>query len=487
MKVADFFIALGLDVDSASVAEGVAAVALVEKALGGLRIIAIEALHGLRELIIGTAEAGDHIKELSERVGVNAEELQRMAYGAEQSGVDMDTLAMAMGRLAKSGVKDVQGGMLKLADQLEKLPEDGSRAKLAMEKFGKAGAALVPFLSKGRKEIEKLGIEADETGGIFSKDALLAADHFSDAMDAMRFAITGVVRTIGVPMIEALTPVIRAFRNWVVQNRKMVALRFTTFVKVLTVALTILWDHVLRPLGGVLGVLIERFDKIAAIIAGLLIPTVLKLGAAWVLANLPLIGMAAIVALVILALEDLWTFLEGGDSLFGRWIEKTFGKDMVTKVREILTHPKQAFFDFVEGVKEDFRLLGQSIQMSIKDAFNNLVIGAKEKLAELTKWLNEHPVITTMLKVAGNMVGPMGAVDAGMTAALMGGGASPSASTAAAAGTGPGVVMPNINIPITVNATEAQDERAIAGQVAEQARKLLETIMSDAAAAANGG
>jgi hypothetical protein len=480
MVVRELFTLLGLDVDAQSFAKGQLAAEGVMKALGLLRDAAVKAAEALKETIFGTAEAGDRIKELAERTGVNAQALQRMAYGAKQSGVEMDQLAMAMNFLAKKGVKDVQGEMLRLADRFSQMPKDGRRAELAMERFGRSGAALVPFLAKGRAEIERLGKEAEEAGLILDEDALGAADRFSDALDALRGSVRGVMYTIGVPLLKALQPLLESLRAWVVQNRKLIATRVTDFLQRLLTVAQWLWEVALSPLVSLVGILIDRFQHLGPILG--------VVGAAfglfWLYTLGPALLAAAAIAAVILLIEDLWTYLEGGDSVIG---------DLMAGLPGVLEAAWARIKLFFDDTLEAAKAIWLGVRLGLVDEFNKAVIAVKQVFIDLWRWVVDTalavgPKIGEAILSGARTLLPFlpggGLISAGMdvAGALMGGGAaSPAASVAAGAGSGaaPMVNAPQINAPITVNATPGMDEAAVANQTRRQFEDMLRTHASE--------
>jgi hypothetical protein len=486
--IRELFVALGLDVDEAGFAAANLYAEGVKKAFGlleqGLHLV----VEGLNEVIFGTAEAGDHIKELSERTGVNAQELQKLAYGAQQSGVEMDQLALAMNFLAKKGVKDVQGEMLKLADQLQGMPHDGSRAALAMEKFGRAGGALVPYLSKGREEIERLGQEAEASGKILSQDALDAADQFSDSMDALKGSVQGIAYTIGVPLIKALKPLIQGLTKWIISNRKLISSKVDTFVENLTYALE-LAGPAFRAIGTFIGWLLERMDHLVPILA--IVGTAFAIF--WAVSLGPALAVIAAIGAVILIIEDLWTWLEGGDSVFGDLLDAA--NNTLPALWDAAWERTKQFFDDTLNIG---RMAWFALKMGVIDAFNNAVISVKQIFMDLWSWLKTKAseigpaLLQGIVSGAASLLSflPGGAAigaAAGITSSLFGGGSSPAASSAAAAGaSGPAVVAPSLTSPVTINAYAGQDPQAIANAVMEQHKRMMESLTAEAYEAAGG-
>ena len=93
------------------------------------------AVGGMLALANKTAETADVIDKLSERTGINREELQRWKYAAEQSGGDIGKLEVGMKKLS-----DVMDGAT-----------SGSKANV--EAFNKIGISLDDLKTKSQSEI----------------------------------------------------------------------------------------------------------------------------------------------------------------------------------------------------------------------------------------------------------------------------------------------------------------------------------------------
>ena len=87
------------------------------------------ALGGMLALVNKTAAAADEIDKLSERTGINREELQRWKYAAGQSGADIGKLEVGMKTLsdvmdrASNGNKTATGTFEKLGISLDDLKD----------------------------------------------------------------------------------------------------------------------------------------------------------------------------------------------------------------------------------------------------------------------------------------------------------------------------------------------------------------------------
>ena len=180
-------------------------IARAKQTLGALAeaFIGSAIVHGLGEFIEGQIEAGSRVNDLSEKLGVGTEELQKFQLAAGLAGVNSESAAQALGFLnknmgaalegnkeavetfAKMGValKDGSGKVRELgdvipeiADSFEKLESNQERTALAMKIFGKSGAALIPLLKEGSAKLVEMNRRFEELGGGMTEEFVKAAD-----------------------------------------------------------------------------------------------------------------------------------------------------------------------------------------------------------------------------------------------------------------------------------------------------------------------
>lgn len=466
MVVRELFTSFGLSVNAADFA---AADLLVSGLKAGLQLVldgAKRAGQALSDVVLGTADIGDRVDELAQSTGVTTDQIQELAYAAKFSGVGMEELGQSMQQLARRGVRDVRGEMLRMADQFARMPNDGRKAELAMERFGRAGARMVPLLNEGREKLEQLFAEAPK----LSPEAVAASAALNDTFDRLRGTFQEISFTIAGPLLKPLRQVVERFRDWVVANKQLIATGITKTLEVL--------GAIASGLITTVTFLVDQWKLVALVLAsvgiafGILgwaaITAALSAAAAWVVALWPLIAMAAAVALVILVLEDLYQLFTGGESV-------------IAEFAEYLTKNVPKAFAFVAD--------------AIANAFTWAIDKVKGLFASLWEWIVVQ-VSALGSRISQGMVdGARGMLSlmpggAAMSNALFGGGASPAASAASAVGTGPAAAsgaVANFTAPITINATPGQDEAAIASQVRNQLEDFYRTKASETIAAVEGG
>lgn len=215
------------NVSAKNIARGVAAAGLaVATAFGAMTKSAID--------------HGDQLDELAQQTGISVESLSRMEYAAKFSGIALEDLAKAQGKLSKQMVAAAEGNknavqafqqigvavknadgtlrdseqvILDVAEVFSKMEDGAGKTAIAMELFGKAGASMIPFLNEGRAGIEKLNNEADALGVTMSTKAAKQAAEFNDQLDRMKGISAGLGNQLAAEMLPTMSYIAKAFMD----------------------------------------------------------------------------------------------------------------------------------------------------------------------------------------------------------------------------------------------------------------------------------
>lgn len=160
-------------------------------------LASIASVGGIALLAKNAIDAADRFDELSERLGVSAEELQKFQYAAKLGGVEAEQLETAITKL-NSGIaegnlpyKNTSDALLDIADRVKNASNNIERASIVNDAFGnKLGAKLIPFLIKGSDGIRLMGQEAEKLGLVFSDQTTKAAAEFNDQLDVLGMSIS---------------------------------------------------------------------------------------------------------------------------------------------------------------------------------------------------------------------------------------------------------------------------------------------------------
>lgn len=177
-----------------------------------------------------TAEQADYIDKLSERTGINREELQRWKHAADQSGVSVDSFKNGIKKMsdvvddANNGSKTAETAISRLGlslDELNKMSteekfnaitaaladmEDGAeRNALGNDLLGKSYTEMLPLLNAGSEGIAALKKEADDLGIVMSESSVKAGVKLGDTIANVKAAFGGIMNKIGtaaIPLIQ---------------------------------------------------------------------------------------------------------------------------------------------------------------------------------------------------------------------------------------------------------------------------------------------
>ncbi|MBQ5629892.1 MAG: phage tail tape measure protein [Ruminococcus sp.] len=187
-----------------------------------------------------TAKAGDEIDKQSQKLGVSAENYQKLSYAMERCGADVEdfrkgatniskTLAevqdgadeaeTAIGQLGVS-LKNTDGTMRSTEDvlldtiaALADMDDETERNAAANKIFGKSYQELAPLLNSGADGIRDLMDEAEEYGMVMSDDAVKASAAFEDSLTKLKGTLGGIKNNLGAALLTPLTTLVDGFSD----------------------------------------------------------------------------------------------------------------------------------------------------------------------------------------------------------------------------------------------------------------------------------
>jgi hypothetical protein len=176
------------------------------------------------------AQHGEQLDLNSKKTGVSVEDLSTLGYAAQQSGVDTDSLTVALNKMGRTLTQAQQGSrqatdafrtlgidlqsltrlnpdqrFKAIADALADVSDPSVRAAEAMAIFGRAGAQLLPLLDQGSSGIQAMEDHAKALGLQWSGPDAAAATQFSQALRDMWDVGRRLVELIG----SAVAPVMK--------------------------------------------------------------------------------------------------------------------------------------------------------------------------------------------------------------------------------------------------------------------------------------
>lgn len=164
------------------------------------------ALKGAYDETVGTTlTLSDQIRRLSRDIGASAEESSKLIVAADNTGISVSTLTMALDQAIKKGHEPTIANLAKMADKYNAIQDPIARTKFLQDEFGRSGAAMGALMEKGSAGIKAFGDEAEHTGQIMSGDAVKAARAYEVSMNNLNDSITGMKVQIGEALIPTLT------------------------------------------------------------------------------------------------------------------------------------------------------------------------------------------------------------------------------------------------------------------------------------------
>lgn len=245
---------VNLGLDSAQFQSGMKRAQADSEALGrvlkvGFAAAAAAAAAGLAAVgaaISANLGSFDDLSKTSQKIGVPVEELSKLKYAADLSGVSMEGMQTSVSKLSRAMV-DASGGtgkmaetfkalgisvrdsagnlklpsgvLTELADKFAAMPDGAQKTALAMQLLGKSGADLIPMLNGGSSALNGLLEEAKGFGLEVSTESARMAEAVNDNFSRMGYAFSG----LGVQMTAALAPALLTLSEVGVAIAKAVA------------------------------------------------------------------------------------------------------------------------------------------------------------------------------------------------------------------------------------------------------------------------
>lgn len=459
-----------------------------------------------------SAVAYQELREAADDSGVSVEALDsglrtlsRNAFmaGKTKGGAKFFTDLGVSVKDAKGNLKGVDALFGDVADKISQMSNETEKVALAQKVFGKSGSELIPFLNRGkeaiaasRKEAEKLGLVLDEEA---SKNAL----HFAESLDDAQDSLTGLRNVIGSAFLPVLTPLLEQFTDFVAENKDLIKTRATEWARSLSTALQALvrvakeadaavqeiggWGKVFGAFaaavtafvaGGALVDLTETLVGLSQVVFGLaeglvalgaffggvgvvgglgtgiLVVAAAMAGAGVILAGF-VFGAAELtttLTALYLALDDIGVWLQGGDSLIGRFVA-TLREGGPTA---------QALANAIDGLRVFLVALGGAAERAGENFATHFVDGVTRAFDSF-KTIALDAIHAVGAELDTLLGGNLGVV---INAALTGAGGAATRAGAALNQTGRGSTVSNVSAPV-INVHGVTDPKAVAHAVGE--------------------
>jgi len=184
-----------------------------------------------------TAQAGDNIDKMSQKLGVSSTFYQEWDAVLQHSGTSMDSMGATFKKLANAAQdasKDQEEAFKQLGLSMEDVSkmsaedlfasvvsglqgmEEGTeRTALATTLLGKGAQELGPLLNTSAEDTQAMIDTVHELGGVMSEDAVKNAAAFQDALQDLQTSLGGVMNQAMGELLPSFTAIIDGFTGLV--------------------------------------------------------------------------------------------------------------------------------------------------------------------------------------------------------------------------------------------------------------------------------
>jgi len=333
------------------------------------------------------AASHDELGKFAQRTGINIKALQELGFVAELNGGSIDSMNSSLENLARISSEAARGmgagvevfGMLGISvtdangrlkeadvmlddvsDAISRLGTQAERLEFA-QKLG-IGSDLLLAIQEGSDAIKRQREEARSLGFVIDQDAAKAAADFNDEMLRMTKVVSGVANAVGTRLIKQFNESNGLFIEWFKVNKALIQQNLSLFLDRVIGTIKVIFTVVKRVVDIVLSLVnaMGGLKNTIIVVTGLL----LAMNASALLMPILIIAVAAAILLV---LEDIIKFAEGGDSAIGQLANKFPVLDAVLRtILDLLAMVRDGWTLIFTDGGEAF----EGMMMMIRDAGN---------------------------------------------------------------------------------------------------------------------
>jgi hypothetical protein len=222
------------------------------------------------------AEQADKLAKDSAKLDVPIDQLQRMKFAADRSGVSADSLGQSfreMNKRVTEGRANEQSPIAKvakeiglslddisqmepekrfgaIADALSTIEDPAIRVTAAQQFFGKSASDLGPLLAEGSDGIRALGDEAERLGMVMSADTAAAAEELQDKITNLKARASGLGSELATVLVPVLGDVADRTSDWIEENDAFLKQDLPMAIKEITTAMMAMVDIVAKATVG---------------------------------------------------------------------------------------------------------------------------------------------------------------------------------------------------------------------------------------------
>lgn len=316
-KIAEFMASIGFEADEKSLKKS-----LTQVAAFGAAITAIAG--GIYAGIIKVAQGEAEMAITAQRLGTTADRIAELGYVAEQSGASIDAVTSSMeGMIANNPrIKDAAKALEMAGDRMRGMSEAQRRA--FADRMG-IDQSLIPALTGDVAALKDEFRQMYSVAGIDAKAAAEASKGFMAELGKLRTMAVLLAKGVALAFIGKMRRDIEHLRRVIMENFDKIKRLFEAVITVVLRIAAVFGAFVYRVIK-LASQAVAWFDKLDEGTRNLILGA-FGLLAAWKVLNMGFLatpvgmlitGLLGIIALV----DDLMTYMEGGESFFdwGPWV-----------------------------------------------------------------------------------------------------------------------------------------------------------------------
>ena len=198
-------------------------------------------------IILKVAAFGDTLAKTADRLGLTIAELQKLQFAGRRAGLsteEMNNNLRFFNRVlgeAKTGTAEYKEAFDRLGISLEESPgkwkaprdiiseiadafteldDDTTKAALAQDMFGKAGAKMINLLAGGSKGLKEMGDRLEELG-LISDETARRSEEFTDVMEDLKTSIFSNVSNIVGKYLPSISQTISRMTDWITKSENL--------------------------------------------------------------------------------------------------------------------------------------------------------------------------------------------------------------------------------------------------------------------------
>lgn len=201
-------------------------------AVTAMAAAASAAVAGIVNAAGATAEYGDNIDKMSQKLGMSSDAYQEWDFIMQHSGSDIDKMTTSMKKLAeevqeptekstaafeKLGISIEQAKNMSQEDlfsatitALQSMESGTERTALATDLLGKSAMDLGALLNTSAEDTEVMRKQVHELGGVMDEESVKTAAAFQDSLQNVKTALGGITRNIGADFMPSMIQIMNS-------------------------------------------------------------------------------------------------------------------------------------------------------------------------------------------------------------------------------------------------------------------------------------